>query len=346
MALRLNSLKTRTALAIASVIVAILVANALYLIVTKRSELKKDIENRANLFALLTSTPVCVGYENYHASGEYKFRELMRDHLRLDSDVEKILIINVNGRILFDSTELDEASPRGEGAAPERWIEDAERLEAIKRLDTTLIRGRDATGVEILEIITPYIEDRGRHRLSVAYYVSYKNLRPSIARLVYTTGGLTLLSILASVLVAVTLASQITRPLEELTGGAQWIAEGNFDRRLAIRTNDEVQILAETFNYMTERLKENVEQLEESNKKLATVNEELKELDRMKSDLLANVSHELRTPLTAIKGYADYLRDGKLGPVTEKQEKGLLVIHRNLERKMKPRQLSAGCAPS
>jgi DNA-binding response OmpR family regulator/nitrogen-specific signal transduction histidine kinase len=79
-------------------------------------------------------------------------------------------------------------------------------------------------------------------------------------------------------------------------------------------------------------LKENVEQLEESNKKLAAVNEELKELDRMKSDLLANVSHELRTPLTAIKGYTDYILDRKLGAISDKQEKGLVVVQRNLER--------------
>src|SRR5262245_7981814 len=52
----------------------------------------------------------------------------------------------------------------------------------------------------------------------------------------------------------------------------------------------------------------------------------------MKSDLLANVSHELRTPLTAIKGYTDYILERKLGDITDKQEKGLVVVQRNLER--------------
>jgi signal transduction histidine kinase/CheY-like chemotaxis protein len=117
-----------------------------------------------------------------------------------------------------------------------------------------------------------------------------------------------------------------------LTAGAKDIAEGHFDRHLDIRSNDELQILAETFNHMTDRLRENIEQLEESNRKLAAVNEELKELDRMKSDLLANVSHELRTPLTAIKGYTDYILERKLGPITDKQEKGLVVVQRNLDR--------------
>jgi signal transduction histidine kinase len=91
-------------------------------------------------------------------------------------------------------------------------------------------------------------------------------------------------------------------------------------------------MLAETFNHMTGRLREHVAQLEASNTKLGAVNDELKELDRMKSDLLANVSHELRTPLTAIKGYTDYILERRLGAITEKQEKGLVVVQRNLER--------------
>ncbi len=333
MALRLNSLKTRTAVALSSVIVAVLTINAVYLILTKRRELRRDIETRAELFANLTAKPICVGYETYYASGFYKFQELIGYYLGLEEDLERVRIINVNGKILFDSAELQEGTGQREGRDPERWIEGAERLEAIKRLDPTSLPARDANGNEVLEVIAPYIEDWGRHRLSVSYTVHFRNLQPSINRLIGTTVGLTVVSMIVSVLVAIALSTRITRPLEELTAGAKGLAEGHFDRRLKVRSGgDELSLLAQTFNHMTERLKQNVEQLEESNKKLAAVNEELKELDRMKSDLLANVSHELRTPLTAIKGYTDYILDGKLGSVTEKQERGLVVVQRNLER--------------
>src|SRR5262245_56227838 len=287
MALRLNSLKTRMALAMALVIVAILLANAVYLILIGHRKLRDDIERNARLFGQLTTQPICVGYENYYRSGFNQFHALMQGYLDRAPDVESIQIIDVHGRILFDSNELEHEGPVAEPTAV-RTIDDPARLEAVKRLELTLMRRRSPRGEETLEIIAPYLEDWGeRHRMSVAYHISYRNLRPQLVRQIYATGGLTLLSILVSLAVGVALATRITRPVEELTAGAQDIAEGHFERRLGIRSNDEIQILAETFNHMTGRLKENVEQLEQSNKKLAALNEELKELDRMKSDLLA-----------------------------------------------------------
>jgi two-component system phosphate regulon sensor histidine kinase PhoR len=58
---------------------------------------------------------------------------------------------------------------------------------------------------------------------------------------------------------------------------------------------------------------------------------DLKRLERVRQDFVANVSHELRTPLTAIKGYVEALRDGGLqNPV--QAEQFLRVIQRHSER--------------
>ena len=70
-------------------------------------------------------------------------------------------------------------------------VDVAERLEAIKGLVPTSLSARDAEGREVLEVIAPYIEDWGRHRLSVAYTVHFRNLQPGINRLIGTTVGLT-----------------------------------------------------------------------------------------------------------------------------------------------------------
>jgi signal transduction histidine kinase/DNA-binding response OmpR family regulator len=333
MALRLKSLKTRTALAIASVVVVTLVINAVYLIVRKNSELRGDIERETRTFAELTKERLAIGWEEDQDRAFSKFPEAVRETLRLNTDVERILIADVNGRVLFDSTELDELDPRRQASPPDRWIPEPERLVAIQGSNTRVLPSRDSRGEPGFEIVAPYFKAWGVHKLSILYDVSYKSVRPKIWRLAFPIGALTLLSILASAVVAAALASRITRPVQELTEGAKDIAKGHFDRRLAVDSpEDELRILAEAFNHMTGRLKENVEQLEESNVKLGAANEELKELDRLKSDLLANVSHELRTPLTAIKGYTDYILERKLGPISEKQEKGLVVVQRNLDR--------------
>ncbi len=47
---------------------------------------------------------------------------------------------------------------------------------------------------------------------------------------------------------------------------------------------------------------------------------------------ISTITHELRLPLTSIKGYADLLIKGVMGPVTDQQAQFLTVIRNNVER--------------
>lgn len=60
-------------------------------------------------------------------------------------------------------------------------------------------------------------------------------------------------------------------------------------------------------------------ELEQRAQALERANEQLKELDRLKSRFLANVSHELRTPLNSVIGFSEVLIDGLLGEMAPEQ---------------------------
>lgn len=60
---------------------------------------------------------------------------------------------------------------------------------------------------------------------------------------------------------------------------------------------------------------------------IQAANEQLRELDRLKTQFLANMSHELRTPLNSIIGFSRVILKGIDGPITKEQQEDLTSIH-------------------
>jgi signal transduction histidine kinase len=71
---------------------------------------------------------------------------------------------------------------------------------------------------------------------------------------------------------------------------------------------------------------------ETARSQLASQNEELLELDRLKDQFIGLVSHELRTPLTSICGYLELFREGFPNAPVDQQERYLGAVERNTGR--------------
>ncbi len=96
--------------------------------------------------------------------------------------------------------------------------------------------------------------------------------------------------LLVSSVAGAALARRALRPVDRITEAALEIYRtGGLDRRVRVKSNDEVGRLASAFNEMLERLGA---------------------LFGAQQRLVADVSHEMRTPLTVIRGNVDLLRMG------------------------------------
>jgi signal transduction histidine kinase len=321
-------LRPRFVVAISALIALVLAGNAYVLVIEAEQELREGIEARAAAFGTLAVAPLASAYDAYAASGRPKLREVARRLLALNPEVTSLVLYDVLGAVRFDSREL--AAP---GALPVvRPPAAGELLELVRGLEVVSGPALDAEGRRRFRVVVPHVEEWGRRRYTLVLEAGYGNLRGATRAVARRNGAWAAIALGLGVLLASGLARRSLQPLEELRQGAEALAAGRLDQRIALATRDEFEQLAGAFNGMAERLSATIADLEGSNRALQAANQELTELDRLRTHLLANVSHELRTPLTAVQGYAEALGAGLLGPLAAGQEEALEVMRRNLGR--------------
>jgi signal transduction histidine kinase len=92
------------------------------------------------------------------------------------------------------------------------------------------------------------------------------------------------------------LSSTVTDRMYQLKQAAENLANGNLETRVPVTGRDEVAEVAESFNQMAAQLQ--------------TADEKQRELERLRTDLIAWVSHDLQTPLASIRAILEALYDG------------------------------------
>jgi signal transduction histidine kinase len=116
------------------------------------------------------------------------------------------------------------------------------------------------------------------------------------------SSGIAALILAASLLLlfGIFVAHGVVRPVRTVAAGASRVAAGDLSTRLPEQGAAELHELTEAFNAMARSL-------EHGKRELEAQNEQLRQSERLKSELVSIVSHELRTPLSGILGYSSLL---------------------------------------
>lgn len=169
------------------------------------------------------------------------------------------------------------------------------------------------TEVSWLTIIMPfkYIHENYEENVLAAVYLSTPI--PEVQKAQRTVFNFfifsAIISVLISIIVIYIFSLKISTPLKKINTAAKEIAGGEFNKRLKIKTKDEIGELAQSFNNMAN---------------------DLENLEKMRRDFIANVSHELRTPMTSIRGFIEGVLDGTIEQ--EKQLKYLNIVNEEIKR--------------
>jgi len=204
--------------------------------------------------------------------------------LREQAAVEEATLFTTRGKVLaFSGSERSGIAPEAPGAAALRQIRLQRSYSAIESVPERGLYLRVLAPVDVVSLtdearvlqLLQAVPKQLAHDAEVVQsgYREYQELqlsRRGLKRLYAITLTLALLlAVLSSLGLAFVLSSRLSAPLSALVEGTRAVAQGDFSRRAAVASRDELGQLTQSFNSMTLQLAEAQARVERNQAQLA-----------------------------------------------------------------------------
>jgi signal transduction histidine kinase len=113
-----------------------------------------------------------------------------------------------------------------------------------------------------------------------------------------------------SAILMLLVSARISKPIMELRDISEKMTALDFETKYKSRHRNEIDLLGEHINELSETLETTISELKTANNELKRDIEKKEQIDEMRKEFLSNVSHELKTPIALIQGYAEGLKEG------------------------------------
>lgn len=118
-----------------------------------------------------------------------------------------------------------------------------------------------------------------------------------------------LVAVITALIVAYLYARRVSGPIKRISIAAEMMSEGNLDTRIKSNFKNEIGVLADSLNQLSQNLSNSLGELEAANEKLLDDIAQKEHDEQVRREFTANVSHDLKTPLGVMRCYAELLRD-------------------------------------
>ena len=119
-----------------------------------------------------------------------------------------------------------------------------------------------------------------------------------------------LIVLVLAVLIAWFAANRLSRPIRQLAELSTRMSDLDFDARYTGTEVNEIGILGQSFNQMSDELEKKVSELKNANYSMQKDLDRRSRQEAMHKEFIGNIAHELKTPIAVISGYAEGLKEG------------------------------------
>jgi signal transduction histidine kinase len=287
---KFQSLRIKLILPILFILIIIFFASSYIIIDREYNAARTSLINNLESYASLSVESLVNNHIRYYESGFYQYIQIVDNLMGLNKDIISLQMVDVNGKILFDSSEIEKGKYEGFFNG-ERYLEDNE---SIERAAASTASTKIYEDEKIIDIIQPYIEEWGRHDYSVRYYASLSSLDEMTNEMIFTISVLSSIFIIISFfLIFILYKWFISKPVGELIKGVRLMGKGEMGHTVEVKSNDELGELSSAFNNMSIALKESQDQLKDYSENLEKlVTKRTKELDE-KNKYLKEINKDL-----------------------------------------------------
>ena len=312
-------ISTRLILNLTVAVSLVLIIASLLLLRQRENSLKTAAEDEVRAHAVTLQIAL---EENYAANHTPETQHLI-ERLKENIGIYSVLLFDLSGNVTLASHPNTSAE-----------ISDVKEAKEVIATGQRKELERQLNGEDVFSIILPL---RGNHELvgalEIAQPISF--VHAEIARM---RGEIVLMALLLCVtiffVVMVVTNYSLTRPIQELLGGAVAMGRGELSHRVIVpRGGGELAELAENFNRMADSLAQQRHQAEHQAEERLALERKLRHSERLAAvgHLAAGVAHEMGAPLQVIEGRAKQLIQHPATPAAPHQ-RNLTIIFNQAER--------------